>query len=268
MNSTIGIIGFGWLGTPLGKMLLNKRYQVRGSTTSDDKLIQLSNQGFLPFKVELHESGINGDIDELLSHLDILIINVPPNLRKNPKGNYVDKIKNLKKACLKAQIKKILFVSSTSVYGTVEGDITEETVPNPKTNSGQQLLEAENLFLKDEHFQTTILRLGGLIGGDRHPIYQLSNKEFKNGEELVNLIHQDDAIHMVATIIKNGYWNEVFNGVYPYHPKKSDYYASEAKKRGVPPPVFIPNKIERPKKRIIFRNFYVKGHELTTSISS
>ena len=103
------------------------------------------------------------------------------------------------------------------------------------------------------------MRFGGLIGPERHPVFQLSNKEFTNGEELVNLIHQNDAIHLIVTIIKQGYWNEIFNGVYPYHPKKSVYYTSEAKLKGIPPPIYTPSLKHRLQKRIILEIFMLKG---------
>ena len=107
-----------------------------------------------------------------------------------------------------------------------------------------------------------------MIGEDRHPVYHLSQKELTNGEELINLIHRNDCIHMIRTIMENGYWNEVFNGVYPYHPTKAEYYTLEAKKRGIPPPIYKESNNRVSKKKVLFRNFYVKKHVLTTSISS
>ena len=98
--------------------------------------------------------------------------------------------------------------------------------------------------------------------------HHLSGKELSNGQELINLIHRNDCIHMIRTIIENGYWNEVFNGVYPHHPTKKEYYISEAKKREIPPPIYQQSRGNVSKKKIVFRNFYVKNHVLTTSISS
>lgn len=261
-------MGCGWLGKALGKALLEKGYKVKGSTTSTNKLENLSKQGITPFLIQLYESGIEGNIDELLSDLDVLIVNVPPNLRRQPQSNYVAKMQWLLKACIKAKVSNILFVSSTSVYGALEGEITEAVPPQPKTKSGKQLLKAEQLFLKESTLSVSIIRFGGLIGEDRHPINQLSGKTLKNGEDLVNLIHQKDCIHMILTIIENGYWNELFNGVYPYHPTKAEYYTSEAKKRGLPAPIYLTPSENVNKKKISFKNFYVKGHDLTTSIFS
>ena len=268
MNKTIGILGYGWLGTALGEQLLSDGYSVKGSTTSNEKLDLLTEKGLRPFLIQLGESTIKGTIEAFLKGLTTLIINVPPNLRKNPKSNYVKKMEVLLEEIKKSGPSHVLFISSTSVYGNSEGEITEDTVPQPTTNSGKQLLKSERLFLNENSFSTSIIRFGGLIGEDRHPIHHLSGKETTNGDELINLIHRKDCVLMIKTIIENGYWNEIFNGVYPYHPTKAEYYILEAKKRNIPPPIYQQSSTKVSKKKVVFRNFYVKNHVLTTSISS
>ena len=268
MNKNIGILGCGWLGTALATALFAKGYHVKGSTTSRDKLRVLSEQGITPFQIHLGENRIEGDIDGILFDLDVLVINVPPNLRKQPQSNYVAKMESLLNVCKAAHVPYVIFISSTSVYGEAEGEITEETTPLPITSSGKQLLASEQLFLAEPSISASIIRFGGLIGGNRHPVYHLSGKQLTNGEELVNLIHRNDCIHMIETIMENGYWNEVFNGVYPYHPTKVEYYTFEAKKRGIPLPHYIDSPKEISKKKIHFKNFFVKNHDFTTSISS
>ena len=270
MIERIGIMGCGWLGTPLGKRLLKQGYQVKGTTTSSDKLNTLSNLGITPFLIQLHESEITGDLPAFLTDMDLLIVNIPPRLRKSGAESYIKKMKLLLRYVQKARIPQLLFVSSTSVYGDIQGEITEDTPANPVTLSGKQLLQTEILFSAEKSFASTIIRFGGLIGGDRHPIFHLSGKaELKNGEELINLIHREDCIHMINTIIKYNYWNEVFNGVYPYYPTKSEYYTAEATKRKLPLPSYDTSKTQPVlKKRIISQNFFVKTHQLYTSIVS
>ena len=168
----------------------------------------------------------------------------------------------------KSTVSNVLLISSTSVYGDAEGKITEKTQPNPSTNSGIQLLEVESLYKNEFSLSTTIIRFGGLIGKDRHPVYHLSGKKKSNGKELVNLIHLNDCIHMIKTVIKNGYWNELFNGVYPFHPTKEDYYCEEAQKRGISSPIFNIQTKRIVKKEVHAENFNLKGHRLTTPIFS
>lgn len=239
MKPRIGILGVGWLGFPLGKSLVKMGYPVSGSTTKKANLDLIANEGIESYRLTLYEDGVRGQLIDLLKEIDILVINVPPK-RKAEDSSYIKKMRQLYEAVKIMHVEKIIFVSSTSVYGDLSGDVTEKTIPKPKTNSAKQLLAAENLFKKDASLSTTIVRFAGLIGPDRHPVTFLSGrKNLKNGDDVINLIHLDDCIYLLTTIIANEWWNEIFNGVYPYHPFKSDYYASEAKKRGIPEPEYL-----------------------------
>ncbi len=261
-------MGCGWLGLPVAAHFVNAGHQVKGTTTSLEKLERLTKNGIQPFHLQLSENGIEGDIVGFLDALEILFVNVPPRLRKNPNANYSKKMRHLCRAIEKSKVKNIIFVSSTSVYGEQEGVITEETLPKPITESARQLLESERLFT-NLHHKTTILRFGGLIGPDRHPVYHLSKKkELRNGDELINLIHLEDCIHMIETIIENNYWNEIFNGVYPFHPSKREYYQQEAKIRNIPSPEYSETNVNVLLKFIKSKNFFSKNHSFFTSISS
>ena len=268
MSKVVGVIGCGWLGLPLAKALVSNGYLVHGSTTSEEKLALLKNEGIVPTKIVLGENSIEGKIEEFLTPLDILILNVPPKLRRENAENYVQKIKLLLSHIKDADIKKVLFVSSTSVYGNLEGEVNEETLPKPETASGKQLLETEILLKKALGFQTTIIRFGGLIGPHRHPVTFLSGRTaLKNGEQYVNLIHLDDCIGMILFILENNYWNETFNGVYPDHPKKADYYTAEADKRGLPPPLYMLNRSKNKGKLIKSRNILNKNYTFSTPLT-
>lgn len=268
MRNTIGIIGCGWLGLPLAKSLIQAGYNVHGSTTNEDKLDTLKKEGIKPFIVILGQEEITGSITEFLNQLDILIINVPPRLRGKYKENYVLKMNLLHKEIGKSSVKKIVFVSSTSVYGGVEGEVIEDTFPMPVTESGRQLLEAEKIFKNDKSLQTTILRFGGLIGPNRHPVTMLSGKKgLINGNEPVNLIHLDDCIHLIKTVLENNWWEQIFNGVYPDHPLKSDYYCQMADKNKLPRPQYLNPESSKSGKIIQSRNFLIKNVIFYTGIN-
>ncbi len=269
MTKPVGIIGCGWLGRPLAKELLDSGYQVKGTTTSNAKMDTLKREGIEGFHIKLNEDGITGQIQNFLEDLHILIVNIPPGLRGDNPENYVAKMKFLLEEIQKAAVKHIIFVSSTSVYGNVEGEVTEAVAPRPISESGKQLLRSEKLFSTAKTLNTTIIRFGGLIGKDRHPIHHLAGKNgLKNGEQLVNLIHLKDCIHIIKTILEQNYWNSVFNGVYPLHPTKKEYYTNEAEKRGLPKPIFEKSAIKIAKKYIISKNFLNNNNFLYTSIIS
>lgn len=246
----ISILGCGWLGLPLAKKLIKKGHSVNGSTTSQNKLSILENAGINPFLLALESESISESINEFLDKSDILIIDIPPKLRgsnadssDSSKKIFVEKIKNLIPFIEKSTVKKVLFVSSTSVYGDENDIITEETNPNPETESGKQLLLAEATLQNNQNFETTILRFGGLIGEDRHPVKFLAGREnLENPDAPVNLIHQNDCIGIIEEIINQSKWNEVFNAVAPFHPTREKYYTQQAKEQNLILPKFSPEK--------------------------
>ncbi|WP_166921298.1 NAD(P)H-binding protein [Flavobacterium poyangense] len=229
----ISILGCGWLGLPLAKRLIAKGTRINGSTTTESKLSILENAGINAFLVSIESDDISEIIIPFLDKSDVLIIDIPPKLRAENQDSeqqiFVEKIKNLISFIEKSAVKKILFVSSTSVYGNENSTITEETNPNPDTESGKQLLLAEALLQNNPNFETTILRFGGLLGEDRQPVNFLAGKEnIANPDAPVNLIHQQDCIGVIEEILNRSKWNEVFNAVAPFHPTREDYYTKKA----------------------------------------
>lgn len=239
MSNTIAILGCGWLGLPLAQHLIAEGYQVNGATTSTTKLTYLKEQGIHPFLISITEQQINGPIDDFLKHAEVLVINIPPRLKGTIIESYIDKMKLVLEAILRSDIKNVLFVSSTSVYGDLSGTVTEATIPRPNTESGRQLLATEQLFLDALDINTTIVRFAGLIGLDRHPVHFLAKKQsLTNGNDPVNLIHLNDCIAIISAVIKKQWWNEIFNAVYPDHPLKKEYYPQEAEKKGLKLPEY------------------------------
>lgn len=267
-KGNIGIIGCGWLGLPLAKHLVNDGYTVYGSTTSLDKLNQLSEAGIIPFQVRISEDKIEGDVQELLSNVNILVINVPPKLRgKGPKENYVKKMELLYAYLKNTAVNKVIFISSTSVYGDIDGKVDEETTPKPSTESGKQLLQSENIFLNDTNLKTMVIRFGGLIGPNRHPVTMLSGKEnLKNGNATINLIHIDDCIGIISKVITIERPTNIYNAVYPYHPTKEVYYTQKALKRSIEPPHYQENNKKISGKIIICKYLTTNIYRFSTPI--
>jgi nucleoside-diphosphate-sugar epimerase len=241
----ISILGCGWLGFPLAKSLLQKGFLVKGSTTTMEKMSVLENAGIDSYLLALSEEEIKGDIDNFLSNSQILIIDIPPKLRGNSNENFVAKIQNLIPFIEKSSVEKVIFVSSTSVYSdAISIDlITEKTIPNPDTESGKQLLEAEKILQNNSNFKTTIIRFGGLIGEDRHPIKFLAGREnLENPDGPINLIHQLDCIGILEGILEKNCFGEIFNAVAPFHPSRKVYYSKKAQELNLPLPKFDESK--------------------------
>ena len=239
MTNQISILGCGWLGLPLANFLIKSGFVVKGSTTNLDKISILENNKIQAFQIELSEIEIKGEIDSFLKNSEILIIDIPPKLRGVSIENFVKKIQNLIPFIEKYKIKKVLFISSTSVYSDKNKIITEQTKPNPETESGKQLLESETILQSNTNFKTTVIRFGGLIGEDRHPIHFLTGrKNIENPEAPINLIHQKDCIGIIKAVIEQNCFGETFNAVAPYHPTRKDYYSKKAQQLNILAPKF------------------------------
>jgi nucleoside-diphosphate-sugar epimerase len=246
------ILGCGWLGLPLAKSLLKKGFSINGSTTSFEKISILEKTGIRPFIVSLSAVEVSDEtkisIEQFLNNSEILIVDIPPKLRGDSKENFVGKIESLIPFIENSTVKKVLFVSSTSVFSDDNSEVTEASIPNPDTESGKQLLEAEQLLQSNKNFQTTIIRFGGLIGEDRHPIKFLAGrKNIENPDAPINLIHQDDCIGIIETIISLDLWNAIFNAVAPIHPTRKEYYSQKAMELKLPLPEFDEGKISKGK---------------------
>lgn len=235
----ISILGCGWLGLPLAKALLENEFSVKGSTTSIEKLSVLENLGIHPYLILLAEEKTTGNIEDFLANSKILIIDIPPKLRGDAKENFVSKIKNTIPFIENSSIEKVLFISSTSVYGDNNSLVTEETELNSDTESGKQLVQVEQLLQSNPNFQTTVIRFGGLIGEDRHPIYFLAGrKNLENANAPINLIHQEDCIGIIQKIMELDCWNETFNAAAPFHPSRQEYYTKKASEFNLDLPEF------------------------------
>jgi nucleoside-diphosphate-sugar epimerase len=238
----IAVLGCGWLGFPLAKMLIKNGNTVNGSTTTLDKIILFENEKINAFQIIIGENEILGGISDFLNKIEILIIDIPPKLRGVLNSNqreFVQKMENLIPYIEKSTVRKVLFASSTSVYYDNNSTVTEASIAMPETEAGKQLLQVELLLKKNNHFKTTVLRFGGLVGENRHPIHFLAGqKGLENPQSPINLIHQEDCIAIILKIIKNEIWGETFNAVAPFHPSRAKFYTQKAIDLNLPLPEF------------------------------
>ena len=236
MPNKICILGCGWLGLPLAKTLSENGYSIKGSTTSESKADILRKYEIEPFTVILSETEIRGHIAEFLADAETLIIDVPP--KTNTGESFTDKIQILIPHIEGAKIKSVIFISSTSVFADDNSVVTQITMPEPGTESGRQLLASERLLQGNTNFNTTIIRFGGLVGEDRHPVRSLSGKrDIGNPEAPINLIHRDDCIGIILAAIQHREPLTI-NAVAPYHPGRKVYYVARAQQEGLPEPHF------------------------------
>lgn len=231
-NKTIGVLGCGWLGAPLAEKLIADGYTVKGTVRSNEKKQTLKNSIPELFVVHVTEKGVTGDTC-FFDDLDVLVIAIPPGLRKAKPENFVQKMSHVMAEVINNNVKHVMYVSTTAVFPNDNRTYDESSIPIPFDAKSEQLIAVEKLFL-DSDISSSIIRMGGLVNKSRHPITMLAKRGvIKNPDAPVNLIHQKDAIGIITSIIYDDCWGFVFHGVAPLEVSKRAYYAAESQRRGL-----------------------------------
>ena len=239
----ISVLGCGWLGFPLAQHLLNKDFEVKGSTTSKDKLSQISQAGIESYLIELPNSLKDTSVDSFWN-TDILFLNIPPDRgNKNVRSEFPKLIKGVVDRVKQNPDTWIIFASSTSVYSETGGITSEdEAKPGKAFRPTGEVILASEAILMESVLQCTILRFGGLYGYGRHPVNYLSGKQgLKSPCKPVNLVHQSDCIRVLDEIIHQKRVNEIYNVVSDGHPPRKEFYQSAAEHFNLPLPKFGPS---------------------------
>lgn len=119
---------------------------------------------------------------------------------------FVDGLRYLLDALDRRKLARVLFVSSSAVYGEHDGDWVDEATPtDPPGFNGAVLLEAEQ-WLAEQSLPSTVLRLAGLYGPGRlQLIERLRAGQLRVPRETphwANRIHVDDAAAAVAHLLQ------------------------------------------------------------------
>ena len=224
MKERISILGCGWLGKPLATSLMKKGFEIKGSTTTESKLQEFQKIGITSYLLSLEYLTHN-----ILGFLnsEILIVALPS---KNIEG-----FRNLISHIEKSPVKKVIFISSTSVYGNSNEMVTEEFETLPSA-----LATIEMLFKNSTNFETTIVRFAGLFGYNRKPgNFFKDGRKIPNPDGFVNMIHQDDCIQLIEKVIEKNAWNQIFNGCADTHPTRRDFYTKCSLDIGFEKPDFV-----------------------------
>ena len=243
----ISILGCGWLGFPLAKALTQTGYQVNGSTTHPEKLSLLREEGIHPYLIDLNPTfhGSKGFFES-----DLVIINLPPRNRNEDSSFHQKQLLSVRENMILSGVSKVIFVSSTAVYPDLNRVVTEEDATTESlSRAGISLLQMERIFTEVPTLQSTIIRFGGLYGPGRHPgRFLAGKKQLDGGNNPVNMIHLDDCIGIIQTIIRDHHWNQTFNACSPKRQTRAEFYTLAAKDLGVEIPGF--SQVTKPYKEV------------------
>lgn len=131
--------------------------------------------------------------------------------------------KNILNACIESRVKKLIYTSSSAVYGVPSiNPVTEKMLPKPMESYGQAKYDAERLcedYISDE-FDVIIVRPRTILGHGRLGIFQILFEWIKKGKNIPVLgkgnniyqfIHADDLADAIILCsepaIKSGIYN-------------------------------------------------------------
>lgn len=211
------VLGCGDLGLRLAALLPEHRYRVTGVRRSPPAASDPS-PAHLTYRQ--CDAGNLEELHPLLAEpVDVIVITMTPDERSDAgyRRAYVDTCEHLI-ASLKAHQytpKLILFVSSTSVYGQQDGSwVDEESITQPESFSGLQLLDAESL-IRSSGFTHTIVRFSGIYGpGRTRLIDQVRQGRAVLSAAYTNRIHAEDCAGVMAHLIEKSCHGETLATVY------------------------------------------------------
>lgn len=201
------IVGCGFVGTALGRQLAAEGWDVRGVKRDPSGLPE----EIVPVAADVTDAGtLAGALAGALpGDLDVLVYAVSADARTREayRAAYVDGLRSVMSVLLEGGPlpDRLLFVSSTAVYGSHDGAWVDETSPTEPTSfRGRIMLEAETLALAGggTGVPGKVLRLGGIYGPGRDRLLS----RVRRGEALcppggpyhTNRIHRDDAAGILA----------------------------------------------------------------------
>jgi nucleoside-diphosphate-sugar epimerase len=239
-KTKISIIGCGWLGFPLAAALIKKGYKVLGTTTQAEKRPQLSAAGIEAYLLDLSNNANFSEDLAAVWQADIFIISIPPRGGEN----YLQQISTLLGQILAPNKKPwVIFTSSTGVYGKAEGLINEDAPCKPDRPSTVAIFAVEQMLLSlQTQIDVSILRFSGLIGASRQAGRFFAGKQnLSSGSTPVNLIHLDDCVAILTSLIQKNLRPTLLNVCADKHPLHRDFYPKQALRLGLEPPTYGDN---------------------------
>jgi nucleoside-diphosphate-sugar epimerase len=212
------IIGCGYVGLALGSELARKGHEVFGLRRT--------------LGPELEAAGIKpltGDVTqpETLANLPTSYDWVAFCVSSSGGGGedyqrvYFEGARNVLGWLANSPPKKLVYTSSTSVYGQNDGSTVDEKSPvGPFSETSKILLATEQLLLeaaRRDGFPVVILRVAGIYGPGRgywlKQFLQGTARLEGQGERILNMIHRDDVAGAMEAALVRGVPGEIYNAV-------------------------------------------------------
>jgi nucleoside-diphosphate-sugar epimerase len=234
------VVGCGYLGHRVASRWRARGEEVFVTTRSDSRLGQFAAAGLHPIRLDVTRPGPwprPPDIETVL-----LAVGYDRRAEATIHQVYVDGLRRVLD-WLTPPLERVIYVSSTGVYGQTDGEWVDETSPcHPTRAGGRACLAAEQLLAKHPAGRHAIvLRLAGIYGNGRLP----RRTYVERGEPIpavadgwLNLIHVEDAAAAVLAAEHGARPPDTYV-VSDGHPViRRQFYEEMARQLGVPCPPF------------------------------
>lgn len=194
--ANILIAGCGDVGCLLGTELTQQGHKVFGLRRNIDAL---------PDFIHPIEANLTGTIQDLPEQIDYVFYMASAGKYKDSAyyQAYVSGLKNLLHALQGQAIKRLFFISSSSVFGQHDGELVSESSPTHDTSfSTKRILEGEAVALESE-YPATVVRFGGIYGPGRTHLIDLmrAGKAHCMEDAWSNRIHSSDCAGILTHLL-------------------------------------------------------------------
>lgn len=205
------IVGCGYIGERLATAMLSKGEAASAIVRSDERAKTLRTMGVFVLQLDLDTSPLPS-----ASTLQQTIFYFAP---PPPKGALDTRMQSfLQGLSISGQPTRIVYISTTGVYGDCSGNWIDETQPaNPQVDRARRRWHAEQLlqgWRASSGGELVILRVGGIYGPGKLPLTRLQQglpMIAENDAPWTNRIHTDDLVQVCLAAMARGINGEVYN---------------------------------------------------------
>ncbi len=238
------IVGCGYLGARVGAALLRRGEPAFGTVRSPRRAAEIASLGIKPIIADVFRPET---LESLPATERVLYcIGFDRAGDSAMRTVYVQGLRNLLER-LPAAVKRLVYASSTSVYGQWDGEwVDETTLAEPIQEGGRVCLEAEHVasdWAQEEGASLVVLRLSGLYGPDR----VIRRALVEQGEPIpgdpagyLNLVHIDDAAQAAIAALDAARPDSLYLVSDDRPVERREYYALAARLLDAPPPIYEP----------------------------
>lgn len=235
------VAGSGYVGTRAARYFRAKNQKVWGTTRNPEQAAALEREGITPVVCDFLVAETLNEIPPV----NFVVLSIAPRERTDEAyretylkaaGNFLNTLKKNRRPDL------LVYISSTGVYRDYAGEWVDETTPpEPDTERGDILLEAENQVL-GSGLPVVVFRLAGIYGPGRNRVEGGKSDSRRvskvsaavtfsgTGDRWINMVHVEDVVGALPAIFNKAEAGATYLGVDDCPVRESEFEGWLARK--------------------------------------